>query len=159
PPADLRTHDHHGATQGGSHHVGEIRVEDWEWIPRINLWGVIHGCHVFVPKMKAQRGGFILNVASSSAIALEEPSPGHAVVEQPTEFAIVRIWNPVALPIESPRSWTSHEQEDSSHHRRQRGPWPGDGGMHRIKSRAAGRDRLSVAGARHKHRVLDRRAH
>jgi NAD(P)-dependent dehydrogenase (short-subunit alcohol dehydrogenase family) len=50
-------------------HVGDVPLEDWEWIVRINLWGVIHGCHVFVPKMKAQRSGFILNVASTAGIA------------------------------------------------------------------------------------------
>ncbi len=26
-------------------------LEDWEWILSINLWGVIHGCHFFVPNM------------------------------------------------------------------------------------------------------------
>lgn len=49
--------------------VGDLPIEDWEWIVRINLFGVIHGCHVFAPRMKAQRSGFILNVASSAGIA------------------------------------------------------------------------------------------
>lgn len=49
--------------------VGDLPIADWEWIMRINLWGAIHGCHVFVPKMKAQGRGFILNVASSAGIA------------------------------------------------------------------------------------------
>ncbi len=49
--------------------VGDIKLDDWQWCLRINLWGVVHGCHAFVPRMKAQRGGFILNVASSAGIA------------------------------------------------------------------------------------------
>jgi NAD(P)-dependent dehydrogenase (short-subunit alcohol dehydrogenase family) len=56
-----------GVAAGGL--VGDIPLADWEWILRINLWGVIHGCHVFVPRMKAQRSGNILNVASAAGIA------------------------------------------------------------------------------------------
>lgn len=57
-------------------HVGDLRIEDWDWIVRINLWGPIHGCHVFVPRMKAQQRGYILNVASSAGIvSLPEMAP------------------------------------------------------------------------------------
>jgi len=39
--------------------------EDWQWILGINLWGVIHGCHVFVPKMAARgNGGHVVNISS-----------------------------------------------------------------------------------------------
>lgn len=57
--------------------VGEVPIADWEWILRVNLWGPIHGCHAFVPRMKAAgRGGWILNVASSAGIAsLPEMGP------------------------------------------------------------------------------------
>lgn len=45
-------------------------LEDWEWIARINLFGVIHGCHFFLPAMvKAGRGGHVVNVASAAAYA------------------------------------------------------------------------------------------
>ena len=53
--------------------VGECPVEDWQWIFSINFWGVLHGCHVFVPKMKEQGGGHIINVASAAGfISLPE---------------------------------------------------------------------------------------
>lgn len=57
--------------------VGEVPIADWQWILRVNLWGPIHGCHVFVPRMKAAgHGGWILNVASSAGIAsLPEMGP------------------------------------------------------------------------------------
>src|SRR5205085_7270841 len=29
--------------------VGETPIEDWRWVLGVNLWGVIHGSHVFVP--------------------------------------------------------------------------------------------------------------
>ena len=32
----------------------------------VNLWGVIHGCHYFVPKFKQQGFGAIINVASAA---------------------------------------------------------------------------------------------
>ncbi len=49
--------------------VGQTPLEDWRWIVGINLWGVIHGCHVFAPRLAAQGGGAILNVASMAGIA------------------------------------------------------------------------------------------
>src|SRR5207247_5638022 len=45
----------------------ETSLEDWEWILSINLWGVIHGCHFFVPPMVARgRGGHVVNVSSAA---------------------------------------------------------------------------------------------
>ncbi|MDX2171391.1 MAG: SDR family NAD(P)-dependent oxidoreductase [Deltaproteobacteria bacterium] len=49
--------------------VGAAPLETWRWIMGINLWGVIHGCHVFAPRLVAQRGGAVLNVASAAGIA------------------------------------------------------------------------------------------
>lgn len=48
--------------------MGEIPMKDWEWIVGINQWGVIYGCHAFVPRFKAQGGGHILNVASAAGL-------------------------------------------------------------------------------------------
>jgi NAD(P)-dependent dehydrogenase (short-subunit alcohol dehydrogenase family) len=49
--------------------IGEVPLADWEWIMGVNLWGPIHGCHSFVPLMKRQGTGHILNVASIAGIA------------------------------------------------------------------------------------------
>jgi len=48
--------------------MGDIPIEDWEWIMSINFWGVVYGCHAFVPRMKKQAGGHIVNVASAAGI-------------------------------------------------------------------------------------------
>lgn len=53
----------------GAGMVGDMPLKDWEWMLRVNLWGVIHGCHTFVPRLKAQGHGFILNVSSCAAFA------------------------------------------------------------------------------------------
>jgi NAD(P)-dependent dehydrogenase (short-subunit alcohol dehydrogenase family) len=42
-------------------------LEDWEWVVSINLWGVIHGCHFFLPPMVARgTGGHVVNVSSGA---------------------------------------------------------------------------------------------
>lgn len=48
--------------------VGEVSLEDWHWIMGINLWGVIHGCHYFVPRFRKQGHGAVLNVASAAGM-------------------------------------------------------------------------------------------
>ena len=44
----------------------ELSLEDWQWVTHVNLWGVIHGCHYFVPKFKKLGYGAIVNVASAA---------------------------------------------------------------------------------------------
>jgi len=40
-------------------------LEDWDWIVGINLMGVVHGCHFFVPRMiERGRGGHVVNLSS-----------------------------------------------------------------------------------------------
>ena len=48
--------------------VGEVPLDDWRWITGVNLWGVIHGCHVFTPRLKQQGRGHIINVASAAGL-------------------------------------------------------------------------------------------
>ncbi len=56
-----------GVAGGGL--IGEVAIDDWEWMLRVNLFGAINGCHAFVPRMKAQGRGWILNVSSCAAFA------------------------------------------------------------------------------------------
>ena len=47
----------------------EHSLDDWKWIMGVNLWGVIHGCHFFYPRMIEQGGGgHIINVASGAGL-------------------------------------------------------------------------------------------
>lgn len=55
-----------GVACGGN--VGEVPIEDWRWTIDVNLWGVIYGCHVFLPRMRAQGSGHVLNVASAAGL-------------------------------------------------------------------------------------------
>lgn len=45
----------------------ELTLDDWQWCMHVNLWGVIHGCHYFVPKFKQLGYGAIINVASAAS--------------------------------------------------------------------------------------------
>ncbi|HVY48567.1 MAG TPA: SDR family NAD(P)-dependent oxidoreductase [Minicystis sp.] len=53
-----------GVAVGGL--VGDVSLEDWRWLMGINLWGVVYGCHVFVPRLKKQGRGHVINVASAA---------------------------------------------------------------------------------------------
>ncbi len=48
--------------------MGDVKLTDWEWIVGINLWGVVYGCHHFVPRMRERRSGHIINVASAAGL-------------------------------------------------------------------------------------------
>ena len=45
----------------------ELSLADWQWAMNVNLWGVIHGCHYFVPGFKRQGRGAIINVGSAAS--------------------------------------------------------------------------------------------
>ena len=53
----------------------------------INLWGVVHGCHVFVPRLRRQKSGRIINVASAAGL-LAPPQLGPYNV---TKAAVVAL--------------------------------------------------------------------
>lgn len=49
--------------------VGEESLDNWRRTVDVNLWGVIHGCHVFTPMLRASGRGGIINVASAASFA------------------------------------------------------------------------------------------
>jgi NAD(P)-dependent dehydrogenase (short-subunit alcohol dehydrogenase family) len=55
-----------GVASGGR--VGELPLDGWRTVLDINLWGVIHGCHVFTPRLRQQGSGHILNIASAAGL-------------------------------------------------------------------------------------------
>jgi NAD(P)-dependent dehydrogenase (short-subunit alcohol dehydrogenase family) len=48
--------------------VGKLSLEHWKFVLDVNLWGVIHGCHYFVPLLRKQGSGHILNIASAAGL-------------------------------------------------------------------------------------------
>jgi NADP-dependent 3-hydroxy acid dehydrogenase YdfG len=47
----------------------EYSLDNWEWMVRINQMSVVYGCHIFIPVLKQQRSGHIINIASLAAIS------------------------------------------------------------------------------------------
>ncbi len=60
---------------GGGGAVGEVPIGDWEKVVETDLWGVVYGCHAFIPGMKRQGGGHIVNVSSLAGLI---SAPGFA---------------------------------------------------------------------------------
>ena len=49
--------------------VADLTLDDWRWMIGVNLWGVIHGIHAFLPILKANPdGGHIVNTASMAGL-------------------------------------------------------------------------------------------
>ncbi|TMM03420.1 MAG: SDR family NAD(P)-dependent oxidoreductase [Actinobacteria bacterium] len=63
----------------------ETTLDDWDWIVSINLLGVVHGCHFFVPKMRP--GAHVANLASMAGY---HASPA-LVAYTTTKFAVLGL--------------------------------------------------------------------
>jgi len=58
--------------------IWESPLSEWQWILGVNLWGVIHGIHVFTPIMLEQNfESYIIN--TSSIAGLIPPQPGASI--------------------------------------------------------------------------------
>ena len=52
-------------------------LHDWRWVLGVNLWGVIHGVHTFLPRLLAQdRPAHIVNTSSLAGLASGLPLLG-----------------------------------------------------------------------------------
>jgi NAD(P)-dependent dehydrogenase (short-subunit alcohol dehydrogenase family) len=48
--------------------VSELPLRDFEWVLGVNLWGVIHGLHAFLPQLLLEDEAHIVNTASVSGL-------------------------------------------------------------------------------------------
>jgi len=48
--------------------VAELPLRDFEWVLGVNLFGVIHGLNAFLPHLRANDVGHVVNTASASAL-------------------------------------------------------------------------------------------
>jgi NAD(P)-dependent dehydrogenase (short-subunit alcohol dehydrogenase family) len=62
-------------------------LEDWHWIVNANLWGVVHGCHFFAPKMAERGRGQIINMASAAGFYNSEAMAAYGT----TKYAVVGL--------------------------------------------------------------------
>jgi short-subunit dehydrogenase len=60
----------------------------WHWAWSINVMGVVHGCHYFLPRMiERARGGHVVNVASAAGLFAVKQLPVYAT----TKYAVVGL--------------------------------------------------------------------
>jgi NAD(P)-dependent dehydrogenase (short-subunit alcohol dehydrogenase family) len=67
--------------------VLDTTLEDWAWLVNVNLWGVVHGCHFFAPRMAARGRGQIVNVASAAGFYNSEVMAAYGT----TKYAVVGL--------------------------------------------------------------------
>ncbi len=73
---------------GGGGRLHDLTLNDWKWVIDVNLWGVVHGLHAFLPMMLANaEGGHVVNTASMAGLF---PLPGAAPYSA-TKYAVVGI--------------------------------------------------------------------
>jgi NAD(P)-dependent dehydrogenase (short-subunit alcohol dehydrogenase family) len=54
--------------------IDTLSLDDWRWVIDVNLWGVIHGVHVFLPILERQgTEGHIVNVSSVGGVLADTP--------------------------------------------------------------------------------------
>jgi NAD(P)-dependent dehydrogenase (short-subunit alcohol dehydrogenase family) len=59
-------HNNAGVATGGP--MWTLTEADWQWVLGVNLWGVIHGVRVFVPRLVEQGEGHVVNTASMAGL-------------------------------------------------------------------------------------------
>jgi NAD(P)-dependent dehydrogenase (short-subunit alcohol dehydrogenase family) len=79
--------------------IGDVSMDDWNWIVDINLLGVVRGCKVFTPLLRAQGGGKIVNIASMAGL-LHLPN---AAAYNATKAAVVALSETLQLELERDR--------------------------------------------------------
>lgn len=66
----------------------DTQLEDWDWILPINLMGVVHGCHMFVPPMVSRgRGGHVVNLSSAAGFFANPALSAYTT----TKFAVLGL--------------------------------------------------------------------
>ena len=66
----------------------DTELEDWDWILAINVMGVVHGCHMFLPRMvRRGRGGHVVNLSSAAGFFANPALAAYTA----TKFAVLGL--------------------------------------------------------------------
>lgn len=68
-----------GVATGGRMELASM--DDWEWVVDINLLGVVRGCRTFIPLLKEQGSGHIVNTASLAGLIVPPTMASYNVVK------------------------------------------------------------------------------
>jgi len=95
--------DHFGAVHvlcnnagvGGQQRFSRTPLATWAWTLGVNLWGVINGCHVFLPILVAQQEAYIVNTASMSGFL----TGGHLMPYNVSKAGVVSLSEGLAAEL------------------------------------------------------------
>ncbi len=59
----------------------ETSLDEWKRVIDVDLWSVIYGCKVFIPMLKRQNNGYIINTASSAGTLAAAEMAGYNVAK------------------------------------------------------------------------------
>src|SRR5690349_2403807 len=77
----------------------DTSLDDWDWLLGINLRGVVHGCHFFVPRMVERRTGHVINISSILGIY---PAP-NVTAYVASKFAVLGLSQSLRAELEPHR--------------------------------------------------------
>ncbi|TVZ02149.1 SDR family NAD(P)-dependent oxidoreductase [Trebonia kvetii] len=80
---------------GGQQRFSKTPLATWEWTLGVNLWGVINGCHVFLPVLAAQDEAYIINTASMSGFL----TGGHLIPYNVSKAGVVSLSEGLAAEL------------------------------------------------------------
>ncbi len=76
--------------------ISDLSLEDWRWMRDVNLWGVIHGVHAFLPLLRANAdGGHIVNTASIGGLVTMPGLGAYAA----SKYAVVALSETLAQEL------------------------------------------------------------
>ena len=87
-------HNNAGVVASGL--VEEMSLELWRWVIDVDLWSVIHGVQVFLPLLKAQGEGHIVNTASTAGLQANAGIAPYNVAK----FGVVAISETLRLELD-----------------------------------------------------------
>lgn len=81
--------------------ISDMTLDDWKWLINVNLWGVIHGTHSFLPLLRSNPdGGHIINTSSIGGFATMPMLGGYSV----TKYGVVALTEALALELKLAQS-------------------------------------------------------
>jgi NAD(P)-dependent dehydrogenase (short-subunit alcohol dehydrogenase family) len=76
--------------------IADLTLDDWHWILGVNLFGVIHGVHEFLPILKRNPdGGHIVNTASMAGLVAPTRIGSYAVAK----YGVVALTEVLAMEL------------------------------------------------------------
>ncbi|MGN9843624.1 SDR family NAD(P)-dependent oxidoreductase [Nonomuraea sp. H19] len=78
--------------------IADMTLADWKWILDVNLYGVIHGVHAFLPLLKRHgEPAYLVNTSSMGGFVADMPGLGAYAT---TKFAVMALTEALACELE-----------------------------------------------------------